>query len=57
MLTTFFNRAGEQISRSMTIARVARELNGYTDRELNDIGLTRSDIPRVAREAAQKQGR
>ncbi|MBB5702324.1 uncharacterized protein YjiS (DUF1127 family) [Ochrobactrum daejeonense] len=29
-----------------------RELNGCTDRELGDLGLSRADIPRVAREAA-----
>lgn len=29
-----------------------RELNGCTDRELSDLGLSRGDIHRVAREAA-----
>jgi len=31
---------------------VRRELATYTDRELEDMGLNRSDIPGVAREAA-----
>lgn len=31
---------------------VRRELATYTDRELEDMGLSRSDIPHVAREAA-----
>lgn len=31
---------------------VRRELATYTDRELEDMGLNRSDIPNVAREAA-----
>ncbi len=29
-----------------------RELSGCTDRELSDLGLSRTDIHRVAREAA-----
>ena len=33
--------------------RVRRELSAYSDRELNDIGITRSDVPRLAREEAQ----
>lgn len=31
---------------------VRRELATYTDRELADMGLCRSDLPQVAREAA-----
>jgi uncharacterized protein YjiS (DUF1127 family) len=31
---------------------VRRELETYTDRELADMGLSRSDLPQVAREAA-----
>jgi uncharacterized protein YjiS (DUF1127 family) len=30
------------------IARITRELNTYTDRQLGDLGLCRSDIPDVA---------
>ncbi len=35
--------------RRRTIARVTHELNTYTDRQLADLGLCRSDIPDVAR--------
>lgn len=31
--------------------QVRRELNAYTDRELADLGLSRSDIPGIARAA------
>jgi uncharacterized protein YjiS (DUF1127 family) len=31
----------------------ARELSSLSDHELADIGITRSDIPRLAREHAQ----
>lgn len=31
--------------------RVRRELGGYTDRELNEIGINRGDIPAIARTA------
>ena len=35
-----------------TYLRVRRELETYTERELNDIGMTRADIGRIALEAA-----
>jgi uncharacterized protein YjiS (DUF1127 family) len=35
-----------------TFLRVRRELEAYSDRELNDIGLSRADIGRIALEAA-----
>ena len=31
---------------------VVRELSDYSDHELNDIGIVRAEIPRIAREAA-----
>lgn len=34
--------------------RTAAELSALTDRELNDLGLSRGDISRIAREAAQQ---
>jgi uncharacterized protein YjiS (DUF1127 family) len=34
---------------------VFAELNGYSDRELNDLGITRADIPRVAYEEAERR--
>ena len=35
--------------RRKTIARVTRELNTYSARQLADLGLSRGDIPDVAR--------
>ena len=35
--------------RRQRIARFTRELQAYTNRELNELGLDRSDIPAVAR--------
>ncbi len=34
--------------------RVVQELAYYTDRELNEFGFSRIDIPRIARQAAQE---
>lgn len=31
------------------VARITRELQGYTERQLADLGLSRADIPDVAR--------
>ena len=31
------------------IARITRELQSYTDRQLTDLGMSRADIPDVAR--------
>ncbi len=42
----------EQGRRRAAFARVRQELNAYTDRELNDLGVARGDIDRLAREAA-----
>jgi uncharacterized protein YjiS (DUF1127 family) len=35
--------------------RVLAELNGYTDRELTELGLGRGDIARVAYEEAERR--
>ena len=35
-----------------TYQRVRAELESYTERELNDMGMSRSDITRIALEAA-----
>ena len=35
-------------------ARVAEELNAYTDRELSDIGISRYDIPAVVNGTYQR---
>ena len=36
-------------SQRREVARITHELSGYTDRELAGLGLSRSDIPDVAR--------
>ena len=46
-----FDAAWRKRSRA---AIVIRELRAMSDRELHDIGLDRSDIPRIAREAQQE---
>ncbi|CAN7142978.1 MULTISPECIES: DUF1127 domain-containing protein [Brucella] len=46
------NHLRTQFSRWMQYRENLRELSGCTDRELYDLGLTRDDIHRVAREAA-----
>lgn len=45
-------RLAEVIARRRAYAATLRELNALTERELNDLGLSRGDIRRVAREAA-----
>ncbi|WP_319633683.1 DUF1127 domain-containing protein [Pelagibius marinus] len=40
--------------RRQTERRVLRELAGYNDRELRDLGISRFDIRRIAREHAQQ---
>jgi uncharacterized protein YjiS (DUF1127 family) len=42
-------RIGTWISERRRIARVTRELAYYSDRDLADMGLTRGEIPLVAR--------
>jgi uncharacterized protein YjiS (DUF1127 family) len=46
----------EQISlmarRWATYQRIRAELESYTERELNDMGMSRSDVTRIALEAA-----
>ena len=46
-----FDAAWRRRSRA---AIVIRELRAMSDRELHDIGLDRSDIPRIVREARQE---
>lgn len=43
-----------QISRSNRYRETMRELGNLTNRELSDIGITRWDIPRLAREHAER---
>ncbi|MTH94934.1 DUF1127 domain-containing protein [Roseibium sp. RKSG952] len=46
--TTMFKSVRECIARKNSLRRTRRELSALTDRELNDIGLTRSDISPTA---------
>ncbi len=52
-LGTMLHRFGSHWQRARAqrqeAARITRELQGYTDRQLGDLGLSRSDIPDVAR--------
>ncbi|WP_209015606.1 DUF1127 domain-containing protein [Roseibium sp. RKSG952] len=43
-----FKSVRECIARKNSLRRTRRELSALTDRELNDIGLTRSDISPTA---------
>jgi uncharacterized protein YjiS (DUF1127 family) len=45
-------RLGILTGRWATFLRVRRELESYSERELNDMGLSRADIGRIALEAA-----
>lgn len=54
-ISTVFHRIIEgwrqQAVRRARADQVRRELNAYTDRELADLGLSRSDIPGIAHAA------
>jgi uncharacterized protein YjiS (DUF1127 family) len=43
-----FKSFRESIARKNSLRRTRRELSALTDRELDDIGLTRGDIGRIA---------
>lgn len=45
-------RLGLYVQRWQTYFRVRAELETYTERELNDMGMAKVDINRVAHEAA-----
>jgi uncharacterized protein YjiS (DUF1127 family) len=49
VLRRMANRWHRWLDYRLEIARVTRELQQHTDRELNDLGLGRGDIPAVAR--------
>ncbi len=48
-VSTGFGRIGVWLAERRKIGRLTRELNRYSDRDLGDMGLTRGDIPAVAR--------
>lgn len=43
-----------QVTRRAAIARATRELDSYSAEDLAELGLMRSDIPRVARQSADQ---
>ncbi|WP_415182239.1 DUF1127 domain-containing protein [Phaeovulum sp.] len=51
-ISTFFAGLSEARQRRSVYRQTARELNLLSNRELNDLGLNRSMITRVAMEAA-----
>ncbi len=55
-LRTFFHHKGDQLRHAQARRRVYRdtlhELSRLTDRDLADLGIPRSNIRRLAREAA-----
>ncbi len=44
-----FNRINEWLAERRRVGQISRELYRYADRDLADMGLTRGDIPAVAR--------
>lgn len=51
-LTTFFAGIQENRARNAVYRQTIRELNALTERDLADLGIHRSMITRIAREAA-----
>lgn len=46
----FFTEIGKRKAKAQMIKKTIRELNGLTDRDLRDIGLSRYDIEMIAKE-------
>ena len=51
-MVRLLEQIGLLAKRWATYQRVRAELETYTERELNDMGMSRADIGRIAREAA-----
>ncbi|MEO0370141.1 MAG: DUF1127 domain-containing protein [Pseudomonadota bacterium] len=52
-VSNLLQRVSDAVAQRRTYNRVLRELSAMSDRELTDINLTRGDVRRVAREAAE----
>jgi uncharacterized protein YjiS (DUF1127 family) len=50
---TMFNTLKTRYSRWQRFNRTVRELQGLSNRDLADLGISRSDIGRIAREAVR----
>ena len=51
---TMFEALKTRYSSWKRYARTLHELEGLSTRELADLGISRGDIPRIAREAARR---
>lgn len=54
-LTSLFTTIGQAIQARNSYHNTVHELNRLTDRDLKDLGISRSDIHRVAAESAFKR--
>lgn len=48
-MRSFFENLAAQRARRAKAAQIERELSAYSDRDLDDIRVARSDIPAIAR--------
>jgi uncharacterized protein YjiS (DUF1127 family) len=53
-MITLFSSLVKSLFRESAYQKTLRQLNNMTDRELSDIGIVRSDIDTVAREACKE---
>ena len=51
-IAAFFLDLGARVERYRAYTKTLRELNALSNRELDDLGLSRSEITRIARQAA-----
>lgn len=54
-MSNFINTLVRHIATRSRYNAIANELGQLTNRELADIGISRWDIPRIAREHAERQ--
>jgi len=50
-ISEFFGGLAQSVAEARAIERVFNELNDLSQRELDDLGIARSDIPRIARQS------